>query len=402
MLYPFTKRLFDIVCASLGLLFLLPLGLLIALLIKLSDRGPIFYAQTRIGQFGRPFRIWKFRSMILNADQLGLPLTGDADPRITRVGRFLRKTKLDELPQLWNVLVGDMSFVGPRPEVPRYVDLYTPDQREILRYKPGITDLASLLFRNEEELLRGADDVEQFYIRYCLPKKIELNRQHAERASLFQDISIILQTLSSLLPRRSHLSALRPDLRPVTSDLRPPPCDLRPPTSDLRPPTSDLRPPTSDLRPLTSGSDLRPPTSDLRPQSSIPGSSFQVSGLIPHPSTPASSPPSRVAIIGTGDLATKLALELNRSNDPARQVVAFFDDNPRAWHKRPHDIPVIGMPECLLNKEWLDRIDEVIIALPEDNSVRLQEIRALLKPLPLKVTSASSSNSNLPTSRFPL
>ena len=154
--------------------------------------------------------------------------------------------------------------------------------------------------------------------------------------------------------------------------------------------------------PCCSSFPVRPPTSDLRPQSSIPGSSFQVSGLIPHPSTPASSPPSRVAIIGTGDLATKLALELSRSNDPARQVVAFFDDNPRAWHKRPHDIPVIGMPECLLNKEWLDKIDEVIIALSEDNSVRLQEIRALLKPLPLKVTSASSSNSNPATSHFPL
>src|ERR1035437_9666579 len=118
MWYAASKRLFDILCASIGLLVLAPVGLLIALLVKLSDGGPIFYRQTRLGQFGNPFRIWKFRSMVVNAVKIGVPLTKDEDPRITWIGRFLRKTKLDELPQLWNVLVGDMSFVGPRPEVP--------------------------------------------------------------------------------------------------------------------------------------------------------------------------------------------------------------------------------------------------------------------------------------------
>src|SRR6266700_985632 len=117
------KRVFDIVCATMGLLALSPLGLLLALFVKLADGGPIFYGQIRIGQFGRPFRIWKFRSMVIDADKIGVPLTKDKDPRITRIGRFLRKTKLDELPQLWNVLVGDMSLVGPRPEVPRYFEL---------------------------------------------------------------------------------------------------------------------------------------------------------------------------------------------------------------------------------------------------------------------------------------
>ena len=121
MFYPAAKRLFDIICAGLGLLILLPAGLLIALAIKLTDRGPVFYRQTRIGQFGKPFRIWKFRSMVVNADRMGGSITSEGDSRITWIGRFLRKTKLDELPQLWNVLVGEMSFVGPRPEVPRYV-----------------------------------------------------------------------------------------------------------------------------------------------------------------------------------------------------------------------------------------------------------------------------------------
>src|SRR5438093_250933 len=195
MFYPALKRLFDVVMASIGLLLLLPVGLLIALFIKLSDGGPVFYTQVRIGQFGRSFRIRKFRSMIVNADTIGLPVTREDDPRITWIGRLLRKTKLDELPQLWNVLVGDMSFVGPRPEVPRYVDGYTPNQREILRYKPGITDVATLLFRNEEALLRGSQDVEAFYVQHCLPKKIALNRQYADRASLPQDIWIIVQTL---------------------------------------------------------------------------------------------------------------------------------------------------------------------------------------------------------------
>src|SRR5438552_4692290 len=177
------KRLFDIVGAALGLLILSPLALAIGCLIKLSDRGPIFYGQDRVGQFGKRFRIWKFRSMVVNADKLGPPLTQEEDRRITAIGRFLRRTKLDELPQLWNVLVGEISFVGPRPEVPRYVDQYTPEQREVLRLKPGITDMASMLFSNEQELLKGASDLEGFYLRHCLPKKIELNRQYAARAN---------------------------------------------------------------------------------------------------------------------------------------------------------------------------------------------------------------------------
>lgn len=192
---PFVKRVFDIVAAALGLLLLLPLGLLIALAIKLTDRGPVLFKQVRVGQFGKSFWIWKFRSMVVSADRIGVHVTQAGDPRITRVGRLMRKTKLDELPQLWNVLRGDMSFVGPRPEVPRYVAHYTPEQREILSLRPGITDLATLHFRDEESLLQGTGDVEAFYIRHCLPRKIELNREYARRANLVRDIGIILLTL---------------------------------------------------------------------------------------------------------------------------------------------------------------------------------------------------------------
>jgi lipopolysaccharide/colanic/teichoic acid biosynthesis glycosyltransferase len=190
------KRYYDLLFALLGLLVLSPLLALIAAAIKISDGGPVFFRQERVGLYGRRFRIWKFRTMIPDADKLGLSVTRDGDARITRIGRLLRKSKLDELPQLWNVVAGDMSLVGPRPEVPRYVARYTPEQREILRLKPGITDLASLEFRNEEDILKSATDVEEFYLHRCVPRKIELNRLYAAQSSLWNDTRLILQTLS--------------------------------------------------------------------------------------------------------------------------------------------------------------------------------------------------------------
>jgi len=189
------KRVYDLLFSTIGLLVLgLPL-LAIAAVVKRSDNGPAFYKQQRVGRYGRLFWIWKFRTMVVNADRLGPGVTQDGDPRITRVGRLLRKTKLDELPQLWNVFRGDMSFVGPRPELPRYVERYTEAQREILRLKPGITDLATLQFRNEEALLRKAPDVERFYLEHCVPRKIELNLIYARKAGVLADTWIILQTL---------------------------------------------------------------------------------------------------------------------------------------------------------------------------------------------------------------
>jgi lipopolysaccharide/colanic/teichoic acid biosynthesis glycosyltransferase len=432
MWYAAFKRLFDIVCSSLGLLVLAPGGLLLALLVKLSDRGPIFYGQTRIGQFGRPFRIWKFRSMVINADKIGAQLTKDEDPRITWIGRFLRKTKLDELPQLWNVLIGDMSLVGPRPEVPYYVNFYTPEQREILIYKPGITDMATVQFRNEEALLRGAPELDDFYVRHCLPKKIELNRRYAQRASLLQDIWIILQTvcpywLGVLLLYAVILVAslwfsfeLRFDFRGTPEEhaefRQCLPWMVLPQLGLLvwRRQCRGLVSYFSFLEVLQLGAALGAAllihfavryfsNGLLAPAPGIIGTDFGVSfwgitwgrlflkfvregheaklkGLRPRA--------HRVAIVGAGELGTKVALDL-LSRDVPVGVVAFFDDDPRSWNKRPYDIPVVGMPECLLNAEWLDRVDEVIVALEEEDAARLRTIGQIFESLPLKVTFAS-------------
>lgn len=203
----FLKRAFDLILSTAGLILLSPVFTLIALAIRLSGPGPVFYRQERAGQYGRPFRIWKFRSMLVGADRMGPGITQAGDHRVTRIGAFLRRTKLDELPQLMNVLAGDMSLVGPRPELPRYVALYTPQQREILRYKPGITDLASMRFRDEEALLSQTADLEHFYLRYCVPKKIELNSQYARRANVLRDCGIIMQTLWLLGFKRTDKSA---------------------------------------------------------------------------------------------------------------------------------------------------------------------------------------------------
>lgn len=190
------KRLFDLVFTATGLIAISPLLLLIAVLVKIGDRGPVFFWQHRVGQHGVLFRMLKFRSMTPNAEAKGLSITANGDPRVTRIGWFLRRHKLDELPQLWNVFLGEMSFVGPRPEVPRYVNLYTREQRRVLALKPGITDMATIAFRNEEELLRQhANDTEKFYIEYCVPRKIELNLAYAAKANLWRDISVILKTI---------------------------------------------------------------------------------------------------------------------------------------------------------------------------------------------------------------
>lgn len=204
MTNPRAKRTYDVILAALGLLVLSPFLLLIGLLMKLIDRGPILFLQRRVGQYGRPFWIWKFRTMVVAAEKHGPSVTKAGDQRVTTIGRILRKTKLDELPQLWNVLRGEMSFVGPRPEVPRYVMQYTSEQREVLNLKPGITDLATLEFRHEEDLLRNVADTEKFYVEHCLPKKIELNLEYNRQANLWQDTQIVIR---SLLPSGSQPSS---------------------------------------------------------------------------------------------------------------------------------------------------------------------------------------------------
>jgi len=193
------KRLFDIVLSVFGLAVAgLPM-LLIAVLIKLTDSGPVFYRQVRVGKDGKEFKIFKFRTMVVDADKIGAQITVGSDPRITRIGRFLRKTKLDELPQLLNVLGGSMSFVGPRPEVPKYVALYSPEQRRVLSVRPGITDLASLKYRHESELLAQAgNDWERVYIEQVMPDKLRLNLEYIEKQSLWLDIKLIFKTLLRL------------------------------------------------------------------------------------------------------------------------------------------------------------------------------------------------------------
>jgi lipopolysaccharide/colanic/teichoic acid biosynthesis glycosyltransferase len=190
------KRGFDVVASGVGLIVLSPLFFVIAIAVRLNSRGPVFYRARRVGRYGKEFLLYKFRSMITDADQIGPGITSAQDNRITSVGRFLRRTKLDELPQLINVLRGEMSLVGPRPEDPRYVELYTPEQREILRYRPGITSMASFRYRNEEQRLSG-DDWERTYVDQVMPAKLAIDLEYARRANLFTDIWLILRTIIS-------------------------------------------------------------------------------------------------------------------------------------------------------------------------------------------------------------
>jgi lipopolysaccharide/colanic/teichoic acid biosynthesis glycosyltransferase len=193
------KRAFDVLCAALGLLILLVPGLLVAAWIKRDSPGPVFFRQERVGRGGRLFRIHKFRTMRVDAPSLGPQITIGADPRITRSGQWLRASKVDELPQLLDVLRGEMSLVGPRPEVPRYVALYPAELREVvLSVRPGITDPASLSFRHESELLAAAADPEQTYVEQVLPQKLQLSADYIRRATVGRDLVVILQTLRVL------------------------------------------------------------------------------------------------------------------------------------------------------------------------------------------------------------
>ena len=191
------RRLLDLVASLAGLTLLSPFFVLIALLIALDSPGPVFYRGQRVGRHGRLFRLYKFRSMVVSADPQGPGITAAGDARITRVGRFLRRAKLDELPQLINVLLGDMSLVGPRPEDPRYVAFYTPEQRRVLSVRPGITSPASLAFRHEEQLLAG-EDWETHYRTRVLPDKLALDLAYLTRRTLLSDLALILRTLAAV------------------------------------------------------------------------------------------------------------------------------------------------------------------------------------------------------------
>lgn len=187
-------RFFDILFSALGLIVLSPLFLVLYLLIRLESRGGGFYSQQRIGRGGKPFRLYKFRSMRVGSDKKGLITVGEHDNRITRTGAFIRKYKLDELPQLWNVLTGDMSLVGPRPEVEKYTSLYTPEQRRVLDVRPGITDWASIEYVDENRILGEASDPDKAYVEQIMPAKIALNMRYINNSTVGEYFRIIFAT----------------------------------------------------------------------------------------------------------------------------------------------------------------------------------------------------------------
>ena len=193
------KRFFDIVASALGLIVLSPLLLVVAIWVKLDSEGPVFFRQVRVGRYNKDFRIFKFRSMRVGSDKGSQVTIGGRDPRVTRSGYFIRKFKIDELPQLINVLVGDMSLVGPRPEVRHYVDYWTPEQMRVLDVRPGITDPASIRFRNENELLAKAKNPEKYYVEVIMPQKIKLYLDYVNQASFWYDLKLILQTFKVII-----------------------------------------------------------------------------------------------------------------------------------------------------------------------------------------------------------
>jgi lipopolysaccharide/colanic/teichoic acid biosynthesis glycosyltransferase len=197
--YPFFKRGFDLIVSGLSLLLLSPLLAAIALLIKLDSSGPVFYMGRRVGMNGNSFRMFKFRTMVINAEKVGGSSTPDDDPRITRMGHFLRHYKLDELPQLINVFLGEMSLVGPRPQVKWAVDLYSSEERQLLAVRPGITDYASLRYPNEGEILKGSSDPDREYMEKIHPEKMRLGLHYVRTRCFWADIKIIIKTIAALM-----------------------------------------------------------------------------------------------------------------------------------------------------------------------------------------------------------
>lgn len=195
------KRFFDIVASACGLLVLSPLFLVLAIWIKLDSKGPVFYRQVRVGRNNKDFRLYKFRSMRVGSDKLGLITVGGRDPRITRSGYFIRKYKLDEFPQLINVFIGDMSLVGPRPEVRKYVEMYTPEQMKVLSVRPGITDIASIRYRNENELLEQVDNPDEYYEQVIMQDKLRINLEYVDNNSLMNDIKLIFLTFWKIVSK---------------------------------------------------------------------------------------------------------------------------------------------------------------------------------------------------------
>lgn len=195
------KRFFDIIASGLGLIALSPLFAILAVWIKSDSKGPVFYRQIRVGRNNKDFRLYKFRSMRPDSDKLGLITIGGHDPRVTRSGYYIRKYKLDEFPQLINVFLGDMSLVGPRPEVRKYVDKYSSEQLRVLDVRPGITSLASIRYRNENEILAAAEDPEKAYVEHVMPDKLAIDIEYVKNANLWSDIKLIFSTFREIITK---------------------------------------------------------------------------------------------------------------------------------------------------------------------------------------------------------
>ena len=195
------KRLFDIIASGMGLICLSPLFAVLAIWIKCDSQGPVFYRQVRVGRGNKDFSLFKFRSMRPDSDKLGLITVGGRDPRVTRSGYYIRKYKLDEFPQLINVFLGDMSLVGPRPEVRKYVEMYTPEQMKVLSVRPGITSLASIRYRNENDILSAAEDPDKCYIEQVMPDKLAIDLEYVKQATLLNDIRLIFSTFKEIITK---------------------------------------------------------------------------------------------------------------------------------------------------------------------------------------------------------
>jgi lipopolysaccharide/colanic/teichoic acid biosynthesis glycosyltransferase len=193
------KRLFDFLFSVLVLLIITPFLVFISILIKFGSKGPVFFRQVRVGKGGKEFKIFKFRTMVLDADKKGLLTIGGRDPRVTAIGYYLRKFKIDELPQFFNVLFGDMSIVGPRPEVKKFVDMYTQEQRKVLSVRPGITDYASILYKDENDVLASYPNPEKAYIEIVMPHKLDINLDYIANQSLWMDLKIIALTAKGVI-----------------------------------------------------------------------------------------------------------------------------------------------------------------------------------------------------------
>lgn len=425
------KRIFDIVFSIIGLVLFFPLFIGVAILIKLNSRGPVFFTQIRIGQNFKPFRLYKFRTMRVDASEKGLPISAEGDPRITKFGRFLRKTKIDELPQLLNVLKGDMSLVGPRPEVEKYVNQYREDYEEILKIRPGMTDIASLAYSNEEAILKDKKNPEEYYIHVLLPEKIKLAKEYVRRASLIYDLKLIFLTIFKLVyPKGTILkiiNALTPYRRAIVIALQVgifiisnylaffirfegniPPFGFNlfvrylPMLVLLRIVFlfsfsldkglwrySSIRDLLNIVAAVTAGSllfliSVRYIFGDF----SYPRSIYIIDWFINifllggirlfrrlhEKATSEEGGKKRVIVIGAGDAAEMFLRDLEHTPSYNYKVVGLIDDDPRKKGLKIRNVTIFGTRKDLITIAEREKPDEFLIAIPSASSSKLEEI----------------------------